>query len=97
MRLLRSFYRSNRHPVAFFEFFSTAAWAGIVSSDLGAVAFHLARRSIAAIVLLLRHDEFGALPLPFDLLRLFLFLDRLKKEEKAERVFLDTVHQVFEH
>src|SRR5438128_8834712 len=95
MRLLKSSYRSNGHSVAFFEFFSAAAWAGIVSSDFGTVAFGLAGFSIAAIVLL-RHNELGMLPLAFDLFGLFLFLDRLEKEEKAESVFFDTVHQVFE-
>ena len=48
------------------KFLSAAAGAGIVSPDLGRVAFDLACCSVAAI--LVGHYEFLLAPAPFDLL-----------------------------
>src|SRR5262245_46180322 len=80
-----------------FVFLSAAAGAGIIASNLVAFAFHLLRLcAVAAVAALLRHHEFGAPPLALHLLGLFLFLDRLEKEEESQRVFLNAPHQTLE-
>ena len=53
-RRLKSSYRSNIHPMTLFEFFAAAARTRIVSSNLGAFALHLSRRSVATVAALLR-------------------------------------------
>src|SRR5437867_813514 len=82
--------------MAFFEFLSTATRTGIISTDFGTIAFYLARRSIAAIALLLGHNELRTPAPALDLLGLLLFFDRLQKEEKTQSILFDTSHQIFE-
>jgi hypothetical protein len=81
--------------VTLLEFFAAAARAGIVSSDLGTLAFNCLRRLAAAVAALLRHDKLGSFALPLYLLCLFLFLNGLQKKEKPERVLFDPRHQAF--
>src|ERR1041384_2804561 len=80
--------------MTFFEFLAAAARAGIVAADLGRVALDLIRRSVTAS--LIRCDELLPALLAFDLFFLLFLFDRLKKEQEAERIFLDAIHQVFE-
>src|SRR5438552_18623078 len=76
------------------KFLSAAAGAGIVSPDLGRVAFDLACCSVAAI--LVGHYEFLLAPAPFDLLSLLFFFNGLEEEKETERVFFNPAHEVFE-
>src|SRR6185295_9971237 len=81
-------------PVTFFVLLSAAAWAGIISSDLGAFTFHwLSSRAAVAVAALLGHHEFGTLALSLHLLCLFFFFHGLQKEEESKRVFFDAPHQ----
>src|SRR5438093_1350977 len=79
------------------EFLSAAARAGIVSSYLTTIALRLLLRSgVAIAACLLRHEKLRTPPLSFHLFGLLLFFKGLQEKQKAQRVILDTGHQVFE-